>query len=225
MFDPVLLELLWARLVSIVDEAAATLLRSSFSTVVRESHDFGCVLTDAQGRSVVQATDSVPSFLCTLPNTIRHFLQEFPPETLQPGDVLITNDIWMGTGHLPDISVAKPIFSHGRLVGFAGSVAHSPDIGGRIRSAEARDIFEAAMKAGLIEANDADQLIMAHAMMRDLFQWVRLTLEDGNAVTSASKGLKHQLAVTAGLPDFNVLSSHLRETQKIVRHLFNQMMA
>ena len=70
MFDPVLLELLWTRLVSVVDEAAAALLRSSFSTVVRESHDFGCVLTDAEGRSVVQATDSVPSFLCTLPNTI-----------------------------------------------------------------------------------------------------------------------------------------------------------
>ena len=155
MFDPVLLELLWARLVSIVDEAAATLLRSSFSTVVRESHDFGCVLTDAQGRSVVQATDSVPSFLCTLPNTIRHFLQEFPPETLQPGDVLITNDIWMGTGHLPDISVAKPIFANGRLVGFAGSVAHSPDIGGRIRSAEARDIFEEGLQIPPMKAISA----------------------------------------------------------------------
>ena len=111
MFDPVLLELLWTRLVSVVDEAAAALLRSSFSTVVRESHDFGCVLTDAGGRSVVQATDSVPSFLCTLPNTIRHFLREYPAETLSPGDVLITNDIWMGTGHLPDITVARPIFA------------------------------------------------------------------------------------------------------------------
>ena len=118
MFDPVLLELLWTRLVSVVDEAAAALLRSSFSTVVRESHDFGCVLTDAGGRSVVQATDSVPSFLCTLPNTIRHFLREYPAETLSPGDVLITNDIWMGTGHLPDITVARPIFAEraaGRL--------------------------------------------------------------------------------------------------------------
>ena len=118
MFDPVLLELLWTRLISIVDEAAAALLRTSFSTVVRESHDFGCVLTDAEGRSVVQATDSVPSFLCTLPHTIRHFLREYPPQTLSPGDMLITNDIWMGTGHLPDITVAKPIFAEaaaGRL--------------------------------------------------------------------------------------------------------------
>ena len=146
MFDPVRLELLWTRLVSIVDEAAATLLRSSFSTVVRESHDFGCVLTDANGHSVVQATDSVPSFLCTLPTTIRHFLREYPPEALEPGDILITNDIWMGTGHLPDITVAKPIFRDGVLVAFAGSVAHSPDIGGRIRSAEARDVFEEGLQ-------------------------------------------------------------------------------
>ena len=60
----------------------------------------------------------------------------YPPKTLKPGDILITNDIWMGTGHLPDITVAKPIFHNRKLVGFAGSVAHSPDIGGRIRSAD-----------------------------------------------------------------------------------------
>jgi N-methylhydantoinase B len=119
---------------------------------VRESHDFGCVLTDARGQSIVQATDSVPSFLCTLPNTVRHFLKEYPPETLAPGDILITNDIWMGTGHLPDITVAKPIFRDGVLVGFAGSIAHSPDIGGRIRSAEARDVFEEGLQIPIMKA-------------------------------------------------------------------------
>ena len=90
---------------------------------------------------------------------------------------------------------------------------------------EARAIIIAALQAGLVEANDADQLLTAHAMMRDLFQWVRLTLGDGHAVTAASKGLKRQLAVTAGLPDFNVLSSHLRDTQKQVRQLFGRLMA
>lgn len=145
-FDPVTLELLWTRLVSIVDEAAAALLRTSFSTIVRESHDFACVLTDARGHSLVQATDGVPSFLCTMPRTIRHFLDEFPPETLKEGDILATNDIWMGTGHLPDISVAKPIFLDGRLIAFAGSVAHTPDIGGRIRTAESREVFEEGLQ-------------------------------------------------------------------------------
>ncbi|MCG8543835.1 MAG: hydantoinase B/oxoprolinase family protein, partial [Alphaproteobacteria bacterium] len=140
-FDPITLEVLWTRLISIVDEAAAALVRTSFSTVVRESHDFSCVITDATGRSLVQATDSIPSFIGTLPRTIRHFLDEIPAEELQPGDVIATNDIWQGTGHLPDISVGKPIFFDGKLVGFAGSTAHAPDIGGKIRSPEAREVF------------------------------------------------------------------------------------
>jgi N-methylhydantoinase B len=151
IFDPVTLELLWTRLVSIVDEAAAALLRTSFSTIVRESHDFACVLTDARGHSLVQATDGVPSFLCTVPRTIGHFLAEYPPETLEEGDILITNDIWLGTGHLPDITVAKPIMLGRRLLGFAGSVAHAPDIGGRIRTAESREVFEEGLQIPIMK--------------------------------------------------------------------------
>src|SRR4051812_29114486 len=136
--NAITLELIWTRMISIVDEAAASLVRTSFSTIVRESNDFACVLTDASGQSLAQATDSIPSFINTVPRTIRHFLAEYPAETLRPGDILITNDIWMGTGHLPDITVAKPIFHKGRLAGFAGSVAHAPDIGGRQGPAGAR---------------------------------------------------------------------------------------
>ena len=145
-FNAVTLEMIWTRLISIVDEAAAALVRTSFSTIVRESNDFACVLTDARGQSIAQANDSIPSFIGTVPRTIRHFLAEFPPETLEPGDVLITNDIWQGTGHLPDITVAKPIFLDGRIVGFAGSVAHAPDIGGKIRSAESKEVFEEGLQ-------------------------------------------------------------------------------
>ncbi len=159
-FDSATLEVLWTRLVSIVDEAAAALVRTSFSTVVRDSHDFSCVITDAEGRSLVQATDSIPSFIGTLPRTIRHFLDEFPAETLQPGDVLITNDIWLGTGHLPDISVGKPLFYKGKIVGFAGSTAHAPDIGGKIRSPEPREVFEEGFQIPImkvIRAGEPDE--------------------------------------------------------------------
>jgi N-methylhydantoinase B len=145
-FDPVALEVLWTRLISIVDEAAAALVRTSFSTVVRESNDFACVLTDARGYSLVQATDSIPSFIGTVPRTIRQFLTEYPLDDLAPGDILATNDIWLGTGHLPDITVAKPVFLDATLVGFAGSVAHAPDIGGRIRSADSREVFEEGLQ-------------------------------------------------------------------------------
>ena len=141
-FNSVTLEILWTRLICAVDEAAAALIRTSFSTLVRESHDFSCVITDAEGRSLVQATRSIPSFIGTLPATVKHFIKAYPPETLAPGDVLITNDIFQGTGHLPDITVAKPIFVNDRLIGFSASTAHAPDIGGKIRSPEPREVFE-----------------------------------------------------------------------------------
>jgi N-methylhydantoinase B len=157
-FNAVTLEMLWTRLISIVDEAAAALVRTSFSTVVRESNDFACVLTDPRGMSLAQATDSIPSFIGTVPRTVRHFLDVFPASKLAPEDILITNDIWLGTGHLPDITVAKPIFHNRRLVGFAGSVAHAPDIGGRIRSPDARDVFEEGLQIPIMKAVRAGKI-------------------------------------------------------------------
>ena len=144
--NPIHLEILWNQLISAVDEAAASLLRSAFSTVVRESYDFSCVITDSEGNALVQATDSIPSFIGTLPDTVKHFIQRFPTEKLYPGDILITNDPHMGTGHLPDISVCRPIFQSKKLIGFAASTAHAPDIGGKIRSPEPREVFEEGLQ-------------------------------------------------------------------------------
>jgi len=146
MLNSITLELLWRRLISIVDEAAASLVRTSFSSIVRESNDFACVITDARGNSIAQASDSIPSFIGTAPRTIRCFLEAYPESTLEEGDALITNDIWLGTGHLPDITVGKPVFYKGRLVAWAGSVAHAPDIGGRVRSADATSVYEEGLQ-------------------------------------------------------------------------------
>jgi N-methylhydantoinase B len=162
-FDAVELELLWRRLISLVDEAAAALVRTSFSTLVRESYDFSCIVTDAEGESLVQATESIPSFIGTLPATVKHFLRFFPPEELSPGDILITNDLWLGTGHLPDITVAKPIFRDGKLVAFSASTAHAPDIGGKIRSPEPREVFEEGLQIPpmkLLRAGQADETLV-----------------------------------------------------------------
>jgi N-methylhydantoinase B len=163
-FDAVEIELLWRRLISLVDEAAAALVRTSFSTLVRESYDFSCVVTDATGQSLVQATESIPSFIGTLPETVKHFIRFFPEETLQPGDVLITNDLWLGTGHLPDITVAKPIFRDGKLVAFSASTAHAPDIGGKIRSPEPREVFEEGLQIPpmkLLRSGQQDDTLVA----------------------------------------------------------------
>jgi N-methylhydantoinase B len=142
LFDPVTLEILWTRMISAVDEAAKALRRTSFSTLVNESNDFACVLTDTRGRSIAQNTESIPSFIGTLPVTVKHFITEIGIENMAPGDVLVTNTPWIATGHLNDITVARPIFHGGRVVGFAASTAHAPDNGGKVRSVEAREVFE-----------------------------------------------------------------------------------
>src|SRR3989440_120898 len=125
-FDAVTLEILWRRTISAVDEAAKALRRTSFSTLVNESNDFACVLTDAAGQSLAQNTESIPSFIGTLPVTVKEFIRQIGLANMAPGDVLVTNTPWIATGHLNDITVAKPIFCNGRIVAFAASTAHAP---------------------------------------------------------------------------------------------------
>jgi N-methylhydantoinase B len=158
MMDPIIVEILWTRLVSAVDEAALTLHRTSFSTVVRESHDYTCMVLDPEGRAVVQATRSVPSFIGTLPMSVRAFLEKYPAATLRPGDVILSNDPWIGTGHLPDLTLAAPIFHDGRLVGFAGAIAHMSDIGGRRRAPDNRDIYEEGLQIPILKLYEAGRL-------------------------------------------------------------------
>jgi N-methylhydantoinase B len=145
-FDPVTLEIFWSRLISIADEAAAGLLRTAFSTIVRESNDYATVLMDRHGNSVSENTGGIASFSCILPRTTKTFLERFPADTWRPGDCVITNDPWLATGHLPDFTFVSPIFHRGALVGFAGSIAHSPDVGGALWSADCRELFEEGIR-------------------------------------------------------------------------------
>ena len=144
--DPITLEILWTRLTSLVDEAAATFVRTSFSTLVREANDYAVVLLDKTGRNIAQSSQSIPSFICTMPVTTRHYLEEFGAETMVEGDAFLTNDPWLGTGHLNDASMAMPIFWKGELIAFAGVVSHLPDIGGRLRSPGNKNIFEEGLQ-------------------------------------------------------------------------------
>ena len=162
--DAVTLEVLWTRVISVVDEAAKAIVRTSFSTLSNEANDFACVLTDAQGRALAQNSGSIPSFIGTLPATVRHFIRELGAESMRPGDVLITNDAWLGTGHMSDVSVLKPIFHRDRLVAFSATTSHMPDIGGRIRAIEAREIFEEGLHiplARLVRDGRVDDTMVA----------------------------------------------------------------
>lgn len=162
-FDSISLEIMWNRLISVVDEAAATLVRTSFSTIVKESNDYSCVLLDAKGNSVANNTASIPSFIATLSRTMSHFLKKFPRDQWEPGDVVMTNDPWLASGHLPDITMAMPIFHKGKLVAFAGTIAHSPDIGGSVWSADTRELFEEGIRIPVMKlyhAGEPNEMLM-----------------------------------------------------------------
>jgi N-methylhydantoinase B len=144
--DAVSLGIMWDRLIAITNEVVRALVRTSFSTNVRESYDLSVMLFDAQARLIAQGDYSAPSFTGTGPPTARHMLAKYPPETLRPGDVICTNDPWLGTGHLYDITVMRPIFRGDNLVGYSASVTHLPDIGGLGFSATAREVYEEGLR-------------------------------------------------------------------------------
>ena len=123
-YDPIALGIQWDRLIAIADEIINALVRTSFSTNVRESYDLSCVVFDRHGRSIAQGAYSVPSFTGTAPATLAHMLRRFPADTLRPGDVIATNDPWMGTGHLFDVNVMQPVFRGDRLVESTGVTEH-----------------------------------------------------------------------------------------------------
>jgi N-methylhydantoinase B len=144
--DPISLEILWGRLVSIVDESAGALQRTSFSTTVRESNDFACVLLGPDGTTLAENTVGVPSFAGVMSLVMRRVLERFPPNTWKPGDIGLTNDPWINTGHLPDTTIICPIFHKGKLVAFTGNTAHKADIGGGGYAADATEIYEEGLR-------------------------------------------------------------------------------
>ena len=160
--DAVSLGIMWDRLVALTDEILTSLIRSSFSMIVREGYDLSVVVLDPEANVMAQGTYSIPAFTGTAAPTLRHMLKRFPPETLRPGDVIATNDAWIGTGHLFDITVMRPVFRRGRIVGYTMSISHLPDIGGIGYSAAATDIFLEGLRlpiCKLARAGEIDDFI------------------------------------------------------------------
>lgn len=147
--DPVALQILWSRLVAIVDESAAALQRTSFSTTVRESNDYACALLGPDAQSLAENTLGVPSFAGVMSRVMGEFLDRYPLETWQPGDIGLTNDPWLSTGHLPDTTVVTPVFVGSTLVAFTANAAHKSDMGGAGYTALATEIFEEGLRIPL----------------------------------------------------------------------------
>lgn len=141
-FDAIQLEVMWNRLIAVVNEQAKALMRTSFTSIVREAGDLSAGVFDDRGYMLAQAVTGTPGHINAMATCIHHFLAAIPAETLAPGDVLITNDPQMTSGHLHDITVITPAFHRGRLVGFFGNCCHVLDIGGIGLSTDGRSMFE-----------------------------------------------------------------------------------
>ena len=157
VFDPVRLEILWRRLISIVDEADAAVARTAFSSLLRDAHDYTCMFCDRQGRELAQGSFATPGQSGAMALGVKNLVQSLPPDTFHPGDVFITNDPWALAGHLNDVCVLSPIFYRDRLAAFTACVLHHADIGGRVAS-DNQDVFEEGLFIPLVKLYDRGRL-------------------------------------------------------------------
>lgn len=174
--DAVTLEVLWNRLVSIVNEQAAVLMHASFTTVVREAGDLSAGVFDRAGNMIAQAVTGTPGHINTMANCVRHFVNQHPIDTLKPGDSLLTNDPWLASGHLHDITVVTPVFYKGKGVGWFANTCHAMDIGGRTLGAGAREVFEEGLHIPIM------RLFREGNVNRDLIDIVRANVRTPDEV-------------------------------------------
>ena len=156
-------QLVWNRLLAIVEEQAQTLMRTAFSTVVREAGDLSAGVFNVKGEMLAQAVTGTPGHVNAMAASVGKFLQRHPVATLQPGDVLLTNDPWDGTGHLNDFTVVTPVFGNGACVALFASTSHIADVGGRGFGPDANDLFEEGLKipiSYLFRAGQRDETLM-----------------------------------------------------------------
>ncbi len=135
-------QVMWNRLISVVEEQAQSLLRTAFGTITREAGDLSAGVYDTKGRMIAQAMTGTPGHVNTMATAVAHFFKHFPQATMKPGDVYVTNDPWLGTGHLFDYVMTTPVFLGQKLVAFFASTCHVIDVGGVGMSAKANSSFE-----------------------------------------------------------------------------------
>lgn len=168
MIDPITLEVIWRRLISVVDEQAAALIHSSFTTVVREAGDLSAGVFDRGGNMIAQSVTGTPGHINTMANCLRRFIvPQFPIDTLEAGDTLITNDPWEASGHLFDLTIVSPVFYRGRGVAWFASTCHAVDIGGATMGGDARSLYEEGLAIPLMK------LFKAGEPNQELFDIIR----------------------------------------------------
>ena len=185
-------QVMWNRLISVVEEQALALVRTAFSTSVREAGDLSAGVFDRRGRMIAQAVTGTPGHVNTMADAVPHFINDIGPDRIYPGDVYITNDPWKGTGHLHDITVCTPVFrdiaqpdgtTAETLIGFFAATAHVVDIGGRGYGPDAKEVYEEGINIPIMKWAERWQL------NRDLVNIVKVNVRESDQVVGDIHGL------------------------------------
>ncbi len=229
MIDPITLEVIWSRLISVVDEQAAALIHSSFTTVVREAGDLSAGVFDRAGNMIAQSVTGTPGHINTMAHCVRNFVAPaYPIDTLEPGDTLITNDPWEASGHLFDLTIVSPVFYRGRGVAWFANTCHAVDIGGATMGGDARSLYEEGLAIPLMKlfkGGDANQelldIIRANVRVPDQVIGDIYAQEVGNQV--GARKLK-ELLEEYDLPDIEAVSAQILDrTESAVRAAINEL--
>ncbi|MXN17887.1 hydantoinase B/oxoprolinase family protein [Pseudooceanicola sp. GBMRC 2024] len=211
-------QVMWNRLLAVVEEQAQVCQRTAFSTIVRESGDLAAGVFDAQGRMLAQAVTGTPGHINSMALAVGHVIDAYPVETMQEGDVYIHNDPWMGTGHLNDISITTPCFHDGQLVGFLACNSHIMDIGGVVDRSASRDVFMEGLYLPILKLVDAgrvDESLIAviRANTRQPVETVGdvYSLMNCNAIGCARLT---EMMTEFGLSDLQALADHIIDTSR-----------
>jgi N-methylhydantoinase B len=165
-------QIMWSRLIAVVEEQAQTMIRTAFSTSVREAGDLSAGVFDQEGRMLAQAVTGTPGHVNSMANAVIHFLKVYPLETMKPGDHYITNDPWFTSGHLHDITVVTPSFYQGKAVGLFACTVHVVDIGGLGMGPDGRQVFEEGLAIPIMP------LAREGKMNEDLMAMVRANVRE-----------------------------------------------
>jgi N-methylhydantoinase B len=185
-------QVMWNRLISVVEQQALALIRTAFSTSVREAGDLSAGVFDPQGRMIAQAVTGTPGHVNTMADAVPHFISDIGPERIFPGDVYITNDPWKGTGHLHDITVCTPVFrdivgadgtANETLIGYFASTAHVVDIGGRGYGPDAKEVYEEGINIPIMKWAERGRL------NQDLVNIIRVNVRESDQVIGDIHGL------------------------------------
>ena len=147
-------QVMWNRLLSVVEEQGQTLVRTAFSPIVRECGDISAGVFDLEGRMMAQAVTGTPGHVNSMAESVKHFINYFPLNTMNEGDIFITNDPWMGTGHLNDFVLTTPCFKDNKIVGLFSCTSHLTDIGGLGVGPDATDIHMEGLYIPMLKLSD-----------------------------------------------------------------------